>query len=55
MAPAPLRREVGEVVDPEELRAGDVLAEIGIMPSLDAGEVVAAVDEPHTSDFHVLT
>jgi hypothetical protein len=45
VTPAPLGGEVGELVDPEERRAGDVLSKKGLAPRLDACEVVAAVDE----------
>jgi hypothetical protein len=42
----PLGREVGELVDPEERRAGDVLVKVGLASRLDPCEVVGAVDEP---------
>jgi len=44
--PAALRREVGELVDPEERCAGDVLVKVGLEARLDPCEVVGAVDEP---------
>jgi len=46
MAPLALRRQVGELVDADERRARDVLAEIRLAPRLDAIERIAAVDEP---------
>jgi len=42
----PRGREVGELVDPEERRAGDVLVKVGLAARLDPCEVVGAVDEP---------
>jgi hypothetical protein len=44
--PAPLHREVGKLVDPEERCAGDVLVKVSLAARLDPGEVVGAVDEP---------
>jgi len=44
--PAPLHREVGKLVDPEERCAGDVLVKVGLEARLDPCEVVGAVDEP---------
>jgi hypothetical protein len=38
-------RQVGEFVDPEERRPGDMRFEIGLVPRLDPAEVVAAIDE----------
>jgi hypothetical protein len=43
--PLPLHGEVGELVDPDERRARDVLAQVRLAPGLDAVERVAAVDE----------
>jgi hypothetical protein len=45
MPPLALDRQVGELVDPEKRRAGDVRLEIRLPPCLDASEVVPAVDE----------
>jgi hypothetical protein len=45
VSPSALDRQVGELVDPEERRAGDVRLEIRLAPRLDAREVVPAVDE----------
>jgi hypothetical protein len=38
--------EVGELVDPQERRARDVLAQVGLTTRLDPREVVGAVGEP---------
>jgi hypothetical protein len=45
MPTASLGREVGELVDAEERRAGNVLVQIGLAPRFDAVEGVRAVDE----------
>jgi hypothetical protein len=45
VAPLPLDRQVGQLVDPEERRAGNVRVEVALATGLDPGEVVAAVDE----------
>jgi hypothetical protein len=45
MASPPLHREIRELVDPEERRAGNVFAEVGLASRLDAVERVSAVDE----------
>jgi hypothetical protein len=39
-------RQVGELVDPEERGARDVLTEVRLATRLDPREVVGAVDEP---------
>jgi len=41
-----MRREVGELVDPDERCAGDVLVKVSLAARLDPCEVVGAVDEP---------
>jgi hypothetical protein len=45
MPPPPLRRQVGELVDPEERRSRNVLGQVRLSPGLDAIERVGAVDE----------
>jgi hypothetical protein len=44
--PLPLDRQVGELVDPDERRAGDMLVEVCLSSRVDAVERVGAVDEP---------
>jgi hypothetical protein len=46
MPAVPLDRQVGELVDPEKCRPGDVRLEVPLAPGFDAVERVAAVDEP---------
>jgi hypothetical protein len=45
VTPLPGDGQIGELVDPEERGARNVLAEIRLVPGLDAVERIAAVDE----------
>jgi hypothetical protein len=45
MPSLPCDRQVGELVDPDERRTGDVLVEVRLASRLDTVERVPAVDE----------